>query len=270
MYLSFKKNEEIRIKNSYPFRALTFSCSSFIFRLALSVIIEHYKPTKHNIVGIIELDHAAQLLFIHSNLYLYGSAINEDIRRNMQSEINEMWNAPSGLVWLDQNPYSVRFKISVFLKPNIQPEDVINNSNPLNNYFRVEEFVHGNISFVDGLGCNTGYFLLENLYPGSTTSAHEFGHTLGLPHPDILDIRGKGIPGIMYPRGTLVDPPFQYDASVKAGEKGGTLYPIHRRVLQADIDDLGLSNLIKNNNLIIGKFSSRFHEAHLPNSPMSA
>ena len=51
---------------------------------------------------------------------------------------------------------------------------------PKNNYFRIEEFSHNHISFVDGLNCNSGYFKLENLYKGSTTAAHEYGHTIGL------------------------------------------------------------------------------------------
>lgn len=82
-----------------------------------------------------------------------------------------------------------------------------------------------NISFVDGLNSNTGYFLLDNLLNGSTTAAHEFGHTLGLDHPHNLDIRGKGVPGIMYPRGTIVDPPYQYDPNAAPGKPGGTMNP---------------------------------------------
>ena len=114
---------------------------------------------------------------------------------------------------------------------------------------------------MDGLGSNTGYFKLENLYKGSTTAAHEYGHTLGLPHPEDMDIRGKGIPGIMYPRGTLVNAEYQYDPNVAAGVKGGTLYPIHRRVKQGDIDDLGLLKIVQSKDKIIGKFSSVYHEA---------
>jgi hypothetical protein len=68
----------------------------------------------------------------------------------------------------------------------------------------------------------------------------------------------------MYPRGTLVDAEFQYDPLVKAGEKGGTIYPIHRKVHQNDIDDLKLNSLIKNKQRIIGKLSSVYHEAHQP------
>ena len=113
---------------------------------------------------------------------------------------------------------------------------------------------------------NTGYFKLQNILDNSTTAAHEFGHTLGLDHPHNLDIRGGGTPGIMYPRGTLVDPHFQYYPEVAAGEKGGTLNPFTRKVLQKDIDDLHLDNLEFNENsmAMVGAFSSVWHEKHLP------
>lgn len=213
-------------------------------------------------MGIVQIDSAKLLIQIFSNVFLYGNAINEEVRKNMEEEINDMWNEPHALVWQNQQPYLVEFSISVFLFPDLRPYDIISNRNPRNNYFRIEGFAHGNISFVDGLGCNTGYFLIENLYKSSTTAAHEYGHTIGLPHPDDIDIRGKGIPGIMYPRGTLVNPEFQYDPVVNAGDKGGTLYPIHRKVRQVDIDDLNLQKIIFSKEKILGKFSSLYHQAH--------
>ena len=116
---------------------------------------------------------------------------------------------------------------------------------------------------MDGLGCNTGYFKLENLYKGSTTAAHEYGHTLGLDHPTYLDIRGEGVPGIMYPRGTLVDPPYQYDPSKPAGVTGGTMHPMHRRVRQQDIEALRLHRLdIRSNKAVVGSFTNIYHWNH--------
>jgi len=214
-------------------------------------------------MGILEADHQQRRFTILSNLFLYGTAISETIRKEMEEEINQLWNEARGLVWLENYPYLLCFQSKVFLFPDLKPHDIFTNKNPRNNYFRIEEYAHGNISFVDGLGCNSGYFKLENLYTGSTTAAHEYGHTLGLPHPEDLDIRGKGLPGIMYPRGTLVDPEFQYDPLIKAGEKGGTLYPVHRRVLQHDINDLQIAAHILNKVKTVGSLSSVYHERHI-------
>jgi hypothetical protein len=149
------------------------------------------------------------------------------------------------------------------LQQDINIEEIYSNTDPRNNYFRIEEYAHGNISFVDGLGCNSGYFKLENLYAGSTTAAHEYGHTLGLEHPDNIDHRGKGSPGIMYPRGTLVDPQFQYDPSVPAGVKGGTIHPMYRRVLAEDITSLNWDKLnFTNKKAVIGNFTNVYHVSH--------
>ena len=135
----------------------------------------------------------------------------------------------------------------------------------MNNYFRVEEFASGNISFVDGINSNTGYFKLDNLLNNSTTAAHEFGHTLGLVHPEDLDLRGRGVPGIMYPRGTITDREFQYDLHAAAGAIGGTMNPFHRKVLQEDIDDLHLEMLYFNQDgrAVIGAFTSEWHDRHV-------
>ena len=214
-------------------------------------------------MGEIELAQDQRILTIHSNIVVYGNAASDDLAQLMRDEIEYMWNAPQGTVYLGNQQFLVRFKITTQSLPNIDMDEVYMNTDPRNNYFRIEEYASSNISFVDGLGCNTGYFLLENLYSGSTTAAHEYGHTLGLDHPRDIDYRGKGAPGIMYPRGTLVDAEYQYDPSVPAGVKGGTLYPIHRRVLQSDIDDLRLPRLrFREGKAVLGDFTNIFHFDH--------
>lgn len=214
-------------------------------------------------MGEAELSVGNKLLLISSHLFIYGNAADAVLTEQIRDEIETMWNEPKGRVIVNNEDFLVQFRITAEWKQNITELEVLQNVNPCNNYFRIEEFAHGNISFVDGLGCNTGYFLLENLYKGSTTAAHEYGHTLGLDHPKIVDIRGQGVPGIMYPRGTLVDPPYQYDPTAPAGQKGGTLHPMHRRVKQEDVSNLNLQKLsFENGRAVVGEFTNVFHWNH--------
>lgn len=207
-------------------------------------------------------------LLICSHIITYGHAADETLTAMIREEIETMWNEPEYLIRIKDQDMRVRFRITAAFEPGITDIDIYQNTDPKNNYFRIETFAHGNISFVDGLGCNTGYFLLENLYKGSTTAAHEYGHTLGLDHPDDLDLRGKGVPGIMYPRGTLVDPQYQYEPDKPAGTRGGTMHPMYRRVLADDIRRLKLHRLSYHNNFsVLGEFSSIWHPDHASVSP---
>jgi hypothetical protein len=217
-------------------------------------------------MGEAELQPHTRQLIIHSLLIFYGDAASDELSRQIAVDVASYWNEPQAGIMLKKNWYHVRFDIRAKFSRELTPLMVYENTDPRNNYFRIEEYANGNISFVDGINSNTGYFKLENLLNNSTTAAHEYGHTIGLQHPHQLDIRGKGIPGIMYPRGTLTDPQFQYDPTVPAGKKGGTLNPFTRKVLQADIEDLQLDRLRFNaaNFAILGDFTSIWHEKHLP------
>lgn len=219
-------------------------------------------------MGTAELHPTQKTIVIYSHIITYGNGADEALTDQIRDEIETLWNEPKGTTLIYNERYTVRFRITAELKKDIIELEVLQNVDARNNYFRIESFAHGNISFVDGLGCNSGYFLLENLYKGSTTAAHEYGHTLGLDHPKILDIRGQGVPVIMYPRGTLVDAAYQYDPSKPAGVTGGTMHPMHRRVKQADIAALNLHKVFfEGTKAVIGEFSNVYHWDHAESGP---
>ena len=217
-------------------------------------------------MGEVELIKHNNELIIHAVIFIYGDAANDAIATLIASDIAHFWNDAKAVVSIKNETYKVSFNIEGVWSKALIPEMIYENTNPRNNYFRIEEYAAGNISFVDGLNCNTGYFKLDNLLHHSTTAAHEFGHTIGLDHPQVLDIRGEGTPGIMYPRGTIVDRAFQYDIEAEPHGPGGTMSPFSRRVLQKDIDDLKLHKLSfdRNGFATIGAFSSIWHPKQLP------
>jgi hypothetical protein len=214
-------------------------------------------------MGEAEIDAYHKTVIIRSHIITYGNAADETLTARIREEIETMWNEPGGWVRIKGTDFAVSFRISAVLYPSIDVEAVISNTDPRNNYFRIEEYAFGNISFVDGLGCNSGYFKVENLYAGSTTAAHEYGHTLGLDHPGDLNYRGRGVPSIMYPRGTLVDPEFQYDPLIPAGVTGGTMHPRFRKVFAEDIASLRLEKLrFYDAKAVVGEFTNIFHLDH--------
>jgi len=215
-------------------------------------------------MGEAEIIPAAKQLVIHSTLFFYGDVVTDALAEQVAKDIMDHWNEPGGTVTIGGELYTVVFNIEGIWSKSLTPEMIFENNSPRNNYFRIEAYAMNNISFVDGLPCNTGYFKLDNLLNNSTTAAHEYGHTLGLAHPAILDIRGKGQPGIMYPRGTICDPEFQYDPLAEPGAKGGTLNPFTRKVLQADIDllQLHLLSFDNHNSAVMGGFSDVYHQNH--------
>lgn len=213
-------------------------------------------------MGTIELINTQEAL-LRAEIIIYGAAADEPLSLQIAEEIETLWTEARGKIRLGPNLYTLTFSIRGFYMPGLSPEDIFQNRDPRKNFFRIETFVNGNISFVDAINCNTGFFKLDNLYHGSTTAAHEFGHTIGLVHPHHLNLRGKGTPGMMYPRGTIVDPEYQYDPSAPPGQPGGTLHPQFRRVWKDEVAMLQVNeHYTIDNGWVIGDFSNIWHEPH--------
>ncbi len=215
-------------------------------------------------MGEVEIHTATGELIIRSVFYFYGDAASTALAERIATDISTHWNAPQAAITLRKKKYAVYFEITGLYEPALKPQRVWYNDDPRLNFFRIEKYVVGDISFVDGIGCNTGYFKLDNLLQTSTTAAHEYGHTIGLGHPKTTDIRGGHHPGIMYPRGTLTDAHLQYDPAAPSAAPGGTLDPAHRTVSLDDIRQLNLHKLDFNDHGFarLGEFTSIYHEKH--------
>jgi hypothetical protein len=217
------------------------------------------------IMGTVELIRDPATLLIRSRFYFYGDAASSQLAQDIAEDMAAHWNEAAVSIRIRKEFFRVEFRIEGICPLALGPDIVWYNQDPSLNFFRIEEFSQSDISFVDGIGSNTGYFKLGNLLNHSTTAAHEYGHTLGLDHPASLDIRGMGQPGIMYPRGTICDSPYQYDPAATPGQPGATLNPYTRKVLSSDIEALRLDRLSisPGRTAILGEFSSLYHEKHL-------
>jgi hypothetical protein len=233
---------------------------AFKYRKKITFVLQKLHYNK-KIMGEVEIIANKNTVYIHSNILTYGTCSSPELNQQLGDEIETMWNEANGVVNILNKNYRVEFVIKAYHFAHVTKQDIQQNNNPKNNYFRLEEFHEGNISFVDDINSNTGYWLLQNLYKGSTTAAHEYGHTIGLLHPDDCDLRNSGTPGIMYPRGTLVNAQYQYDPTKQAGESGGTMHPMHRKVFQNDIDLLHIPQLSFNvlGKAIIGAATNIWH-----------
>lgn len=209
--------------------------------------------------GIAAIDRQHHTITVSSNMTFYGGGANAQVARSTAADVQNAWNAAGGHVKIGGVSYAVQFKITGSYNADLSEKEIKGNKSYLNNYIKVGASNEQSVSYMDkkkGVdGSNTGSYLTKNIAKdGSTTEAHEMGHGYGEVkgtadgHPADLDIRGEGQPGIMYPRGALVDPQYQYDPSAPAGGPGGTINPETRKVLQADIDRLNLGGLQYNSN----------------------
>lgn len=197
---------------------------------------------------------------IASKLYLYGSEAKDDIGIAIVEEINRMYNEPEVLFNVGNEQVMVVFNITYkIISTGEAMLRAAVNLNFRNNYIRIENENHITRSFMGyGLGDNVGHWLTTDNLGTSTTAAHEFGHSLGLDHPAVLDFRGSATPPpIMAPRGSLVDPHFQWNPQAIPGEFGGTMNPKYRKVTKDEVllilNDLSFEN---DTNLYLGQISN--------------
>lgn len=205
----------------------------------------------------------SEQISIEAELVFYGKYATADLAQNIVLEINKMWNEPNAKLQLGSRLFDIIFNIKYSLLGNYEALAIIsNNTNYSVNFVRIEDKNIAERSMMGfGLGENSGHWLITDQLGESTTAAHEFGHALGLPHPDLLDFRFSGNPPIMAPRGTIVDADFQWNPLAEPGALGGTMRPIFRRVRASEVLQV-LKNLNPENleDLKIGKLTNQIFD----------
>ncbi|MDB5272088.1 MAG: conserved repeat domain protein [Chitinophagaceae bacterium] len=232
--------------------------------------------------GEVSVDKAAKTVTVTSHIIFYGEGSSPELAKQSASDIQNAWNSACGTVMIDGEEYSVTFSVTAEHREStmgrvdpISGETIVNsleneispNTDIKNNYVKVVKSGI-DVSYMDGLGSNTGVWLLNNIQKeNSTTEPHEMGHGWGAvkdtedSHPAESNIKGKGQPGIMHARGTIVDPQYQWNPNAKAGQAGGTLNPDKRKVTQQDINylDLNKVQLDENGKGELGKLTNKTH-----------
>lgn len=211
--------------------------------------------------AFIRFNKAKKEICIEAKLYFYGNLASEQIAEGSVKEINDFWNAPAAIFSINEKNYAVKFDIKGQLISTVEAASMLKlNTDYRNNFIRVEEKNKVARSLMGfSLGENAGHWLVSDNLGSSTTAAHEFGHALGLPHPTEIDYRNTGVPPIMAPRGTWVDAVYQWNPLAPAGEVGGTLKPIFRRVRSEEVL-MVLAKVVEEKDQTLGKITNYFFD----------
>jgi hypothetical protein len=178
-------------------------------------------------------------LDFYTTLNFTGPAASPQIALDSSAEISRLWNESRAQVFLWTRYYRVRF----FISTHYHPSPVMDSGSCAENFVTVEQGDARTSRSFYKMGGRSGTFYLSDDLGRSTTTAHEYGHGLGLDHDDLNQVLAP-IPGIMFPRGTYVHSRYQWNPNVAVGAPGGSLNPRHRKVRPLDILRLDLSKLV--------------------------
>jgi hypothetical protein len=177
-------------------------------------------------------------LDFYTALHFSGPASSPQVAFDAGKEISRLWNESRSQIFYRFRYYRARFFISVSYYP-WSPAD---RGSCADNYIRVEQGDPQSSRSFYRMAGRRGTFYLSDDIGRSTTTAHEYGHGLGLDHDDLNQLTAP-VPGIMFPRGTYVQSQFQWNRHAQPGAPGGSLNPKHRKVRPLDVLKLDLSKL---------------------------
>ncbi len=234
--------------------------------------------------GELRVDNKSKTMTVNTNVYIYGGKASKKLAAQLEKNANKLYNESGQKVSLIVNgkevtQYNLKFKIKVIYKADVTDDEIKNNTDVKNNYYRVEDDVSAynggkNTSFSDALsgGSNTGAFRYDQISnPNSTTFAHEIGHGFGMwngelnkdrdkdGHPFNMNLQGKQ-PGIMSvpSDGRLIETKTKVDKQYQ--DKNGYLDINKRKVTSDDIKNMFLRPIqIQNGKGRVGNTTNYSH-----------
>ncbi len=180
-------------------------------------------------------DEGKKSITVKSHLYLYG-LVDKGLAQKIAVEINQVWNEGHPQVLISNVRYDLIFKVTTSVSNLNEVRTLAEQSNPEFNFIRIISGPNSHItaSFIVG-HTNSGVWLKSDNLGVAKTSAHEYGHTLGLKHPEGDSY--VGIPRIMITR--------YYNQNLDLRD---------RKVLDIDIQELGITGATKT----LGQFNRTF------------
>jgi len=190
-------------------------------RFLFYLILAFYQTSLHASALLIQ-DHTHKVITARSHLFLYGE-VDDQLAQQIAREINEVWNEGEHQVLMGQVKYDFVFEVSTSVTTLEKARELSELQDPINNFIRIlaGPNEHLTVSFIVG-HTNSGVWLLSDQLGLAKTAAHEYGHTLGLEHPEGESY--EGIPRIMLTR--------YYDPNLDLRQ---------RKVLAIDIQELGIN-----------------------------
>ncbi|MBU6153417.1 MAG: hypothetical protein KGP28_03855 [Bdellovibrionales bacterium] len=168
-----------------------------------------------------------------------GKAMTPKLALDSTREIASLWNESKGSVMYRGREYRAKFVFSYATDAGNRMPD---SGSCAENHVMIEApAARGDRSFYSMSG-RFGTFYTSDDLGRSTTTAHEYGHGLGLDH-DPYEQLNAGVPGIMFARGTLVKSRYQWNPSAAPGAAGGSIKPHHRRVRAEDLRKLNVDSV---------------------------
>jgi len=141
------------------------------------------------------------------HLIFYGGKANNTLSGKIATGVASQWNGAHGKVTINGVTYKVRFKVTYETVSEADARRMAaSNTDIKNNFVRIEKVAPNFSSRTYGLGGNGVFFNTSDDIGGSTTPAHEIGHTLGLDHTNAAGQTRTSRPEIMEARFTQVHP----------------------------------------------------------------